>query len=289
MRTFRVSNLEQFRLYRTEPEDSIYASTTEEIVAMLCGEFVPSAKMEAGTALHAVLETIDAAGLEGEEFTRVVSPDGRHAFVFECDIPLTLEPLREVALSRVYTIDGEEVLVTGHVDTLGARVGDHKLAKSFDAEFYADSYQWRGYLSLTGLDEFVYRVFQYLDPLAHTIANPPVEYRIKAYHPLRFWRYPEMEADFVRELGHLLRFAKEQGIPENVVRSRPVIITTEDCSACDGRGHKEGCDSLEPSWDVGDLIARSGCVACCPNGCQPAGFQALQDECATRARRLLSG
>lgn len=62
---------------------------------------------------------------------------------------------------------------------------------------------------------------------------------------------------------------------------------SDDCDecACEGTGHLPGCDSLEPAWDIGDLLFRSGCRGCCPN-CRPHGFQAIQDEMSNRVHKF---
>lgn len=58
---------------------------------------------------------------------------------------------------------------------------------------------------------------------------------------------------------------------------------------CGGTGHAEDCESREPAWDIGDLICRAPCTGCCPAGHKPKGWQALQDETAARARKMLEG
>lgn len=59
----------------------------------------------------------------------------------------------------------------------------------------------------------------------------------------------------------------------------------DDESECCRNGHLDGCDSLEPAWDIGDLIARSGCLGCCPSHV-PTGLQSEQDSASERARQL---
>lgn len=59
------------------------------------------------------------------------------------------------------------------------------------------------------------------------------------------------------------------------------------CHYCDGAGHIESCEALEPAWDIGDLIARTPCTGCCPVGCQPRGMQAAQDAAAVKAQRMV--
>jgi hypothetical protein len=58
----------------------------------------------------------------------------------------------------------------------------------------------------------------------------------------------------------------------------------EECEYCIN-GHLEGCNSLDKAWDIGDLIAQSGCLGCCPNGCKPKGLQAEQDELVEALKR----
>lgn len=61
----------------------------------------------------------------------------------------------------------------------------------------------------------------------------------------------------------------------------------EECVECEGSGHLDGCDALEPAWDLGDLICRSPCTGCCPNKCRPSGLQAEKDAAAVKVRRVL--
>ncbi len=58
-----------------------------------------------------------------------------------------------------------------------------------------------------------------------------------------------------------------------------------DCEDCIN-GHQDGCESLKPAWDLGDLLMRPACDGCCPNSCRPTGLQAAQDYAANRVRRF---
>jgi hypothetical protein len=46
------------------------------------------------------------------------------------------------------------------IDGSDGAIYDHKLTERFDAERYADSYQWRCYLLMFGARKFVYNVFE---------------------------------------------------------------------------------------------------------------------------------
>lgn len=59
------------------------------------------------------------------------------------------------------------------------------------------------------------------------------------------------------------------------------------CADCNGTGHVEGCESLEPAYDLGDLLCRYPCQGCCPKGHAPQGLQAEQDQAATKLNAIL--
>ena len=63
----------------------------------------------------------------------------------------------------------------------------------------------------------------------------------------------------------------------------------EDGECCGGTGHVYDCDAREPAYDIGDLLCRSQCDGCCPNGHKPHGFQAEQDEAGRKAYSFLRG
>jgi hypothetical protein len=52
-------------------------------------------------------------------------------------------------------------------------------------------------------------------------------------------------------------------------------------------GHLNDCESLNPAWDLGDLVARKACAGCCPHGTKPRGLQALQDLTTFRVQYQL--
>ena len=60
-----------------------------------------------------------------------------------------------------------------------------------------------------------------------------------------------------------------------------------DMDCCDGTGHAADCESREPAWDIGDLMCRSACTGCCPEGHKPTGLQAMQDAAAVKAQGFL--
>ena len=97
--------------------------------------------------------------------------------------------------------------LVGKVDALhGFAVRDYKLTEKFDAERYADSYQWWAYLSMFNATKFIYDVFvgRYGDDQRVTITD---------YHQLAFYAYPGMESDVTREVAGLAEIVAKH-LPE---------------------------------------------------------------------------
>jgi ssDNA-binding Zn-finger/Zn-ribbon topoisomerase 1 len=62
----------------------------------------------------------------------------------------------------------------------------------------------------------------------------------------------------------------------------------EACVECEDTGHRDGCEALEPAWDLADLIGKE-CSGCCSRGHKPSGMQKLQDDTATKMKELFDG
>jgi hypothetical protein len=178
----------------------------DELVARLRGTAEETAQMRCGKAFHKLMEH----AREGEIFAETI--DG-FRFEFRIDEEISLQPLRELKGEvEIVTPSGIVVLV-GKVDALGGAVHDYKLTERFEAERYADSYQWRSYLSMFGASTFIYDVFQarYDDPDRNGIQRV----LINDYHRLTFHAYPEMRADLLRKVSGLAEIVAKY-VPEKV-------------------------------------------------------------------------
>lgn len=181
--------------------------TFEQLLARLRGEEPPKPSMLAGRAFHSALEhasdgTVDQLRLDGYTFT------------FQVDAELPLPSIRELKGElRIATSSGPVTLV-GKVDALeGRTVRDYKLTERFDAERYADSYQWRAYLMMFEAERFVYDVFQ-----ARYDRNDDHLVTIHDYQRLAWPRYGDLEHD--------VRSAVD-GLAEIVARHVPQKIMAE--------------------------------------------------------------
>lgn len=189
MTAHRVSNLEQFRQYESDPDFEL-----SDLLERLQWNSVSSPAMLAGTAFHKALELADsgvADTLEANGYT----------FTFRGDFDLELSPIRELRAFKTYHVDGQPFIVTGQVDEIhGRTVIDHKTTGRFDPDRYLDGFQWRLYLDIFGADLFRWNVFE-MKP-----GDEPMQYEITAAHRLEQYRYPALADDCQSLVERYARF-----------------------------------------------------------------------------------
>lgn len=191
-----VSDLDQFRRYE-ETEEASFA----DFLAGLRRQTPPTPQMIAGKALHKILEkaTSDAEFVTAER-------DGI-LFYFECEIEMSLPQIRELKGEIIIDTSVGPVTLVGFVDGMDSAVYDYKFTGYFDAERYSTAYQWRCYLMMFGGRRFDYRVFVGKERGSGSgfDGKPFSGWTISDYHELSLYRYPEMEADVVREVDRFAR------------------------------------------------------------------------------------
>lgn len=188
-----VSNLDAYRRYR-DNEDV----TLESLLSQLRRESPPSRAMLAGKAFHSILETADVSELDAAE------RDG-FKFRFSLDCAIALPHVRELKAEVQLETPSGPVTLVGIVDGMDAAIHDYKLTARFDAEKYADSYQWRCYLTMFGGTKFIYDVFVGKDD--------EDEWVVFDYHALPFYAYPAMQSDVLREVSEFAAFVAKH-LPE---------------------------------------------------------------------------
>jgi hypothetical protein len=184
----RVSNIEAFRRWRVDPDQ-----TPQDLVDWItAGE--PSEAMLAGTAFHKALE-LASPGEFGE-----LTAEG-YTFHFPDDCSIALPSVRELRCGQHYG----DLWVSGQVDALyGKRVEDHKTTGYFNADTYLEGCQWRFYLDIFGADVFRWNVFQ-VTPVrgkakTYTVAPPQLLEQV---------RYPGLHDDCMRLAEGYLDFARK--------------------------------------------------------------------------------
>lgn len=159
--------------------------------------FEPSPAMAAGSAFHAALERLpNSASLLVHE---------GYQFAFRCDAEITLPSQRELKIEREI-IPG--VMLVGKVDAIdGNRIVDYKLTAHLDVERYADSMQWRAYLTLFETNEFEYSIFE-----GSPERSSDFNYIIRAHHSLKFYSYPGMSSDVKKCATDLAAFVRSHNV-----------------------------------------------------------------------------
>lgn len=191
-----VTDLDSY-LYWLDSEDM----DLSELLDRLRGQAEPTPQMRAGSAFHKLLEEANAGELSRSEI------DG-FEFHFGIDQEMALPAIRELKGERQFLTPSGPVTLVGKVDGLtGISVRDYKLTERFDVERYADSYQWRSYLTMFSAQVFIYDVFvcRYDE---HRVV-------IYDYHQLQLHAYPSMAADVHQKVCGLAEIVAKH-VPEKI-------------------------------------------------------------------------
>jgi hypothetical protein len=192
---FRASRLDEFLMYQAGEKWDGSEYTAEEFAARL-RDTSESLKMSAGTAVHKSLELAQP----GEIFT-----DQQNGWTirYELDAAIYLPRLREVPLQR----DHNGITLFGRCDSLTATsVHDIKTTSAIDPDRYAESYQWRAYLWMSGRPVFFYDIFKAkIDEETYTVT-------LTDYVCLRFHRYAAMDRDVERVIEEFAAAVDALGI-----------------------------------------------------------------------------
>ena len=191
-----VTHLDGYRYWRDNEDVPLNV-----LLARLRGDEPPTQAMLAGRAFHSFLEHATIGDVH------VATVDG-FEFDFALDQEIELPAVRELKAECLMETPSGPVTLVGKVDGLhGTTVRDYKLTEQFNAEKYADSYQWRCYLSMFESQTFVYDVFQ------ARYDGPRIV--IYDYHRMSFSAYPGMRADVQREVSALAEIVATH-LPEKV-------------------------------------------------------------------------
>lgn len=210
---FRISvtSLEKFRRYMTEASSF---DTEEALIETLTGEFKGNDKTKIGGAFHKIIEERrtditwinDEPGYLVDEIFFTI-PQGDPALIYRDSHPLMVH---EISISKPYTTSLGKIVISGRIDSIeGAEVWDAKTKfRSPDLQEYYDSYQWRFYLDIMGLDVFWYQLFEVKGFKALTDAPPYVlpNVRIIPHDPFKCTRYIHLQADCLNLLQEFMNY-----------------------------------------------------------------------------------
>jgi hypothetical protein len=212
----RTTQLESFRRFRdgvTETYDN-----EQSMIEKLSGEFKGNNKTEIGSAFHYLIEhpnmTIEQIN-EFRTFNAIFSEKQQQlAYSHNSNIQPFIPEVRQ---SKTFNTKYGEISITGAMDVLqGNTIRDTK-CKFRSPEYleYYNSYQWRIYLSIFGLNRFLYDIFEFIG-YDEKMGKDVSGIELKQHEPFECLRYENMETDIeiilndfmewieFRDLKHLL-------------------------------------------------------------------------------------
>lgn len=195
---YRCSRLDEYRAYLSgEHFDGSEYTALDFVDRMTTKQ--KSRAMDAGTAVHKLIET---AGFG--ELPEKADVDGWRVH-FDLNAELQFPKAREVELQRTH----RSITLFGKVDGMDdLAVHDSKTTAAIDIDRYMDSYQWRGYLWLSGRPFFVYDIFKVkVDDIVDLVT-------VQDYVPIKLARYPGMDKDVTDLLEEFDAAVKALGICE---------------------------------------------------------------------------
>lgn len=214
----RTTILESFRRFRdgvTETYDN-----EQSMIEKLSGGFTGNNKTEIGTAFHAIIENFGTVKQETEQsiFEKYGVKFSNEQGSIAQDHSSNLKPfIPEVFHSKIFDTNYGQIEITAHTDVLQGNTLRDTKTKFRSPEYleYYNSFQWRIYLSIFGLDRFIYDIFEFIgykDEMLKDVSK----LTLKQHDPFECLRYENMETDIIillndfmewiefRKLTHLL-------------------------------------------------------------------------------------
>jgi hypothetical protein len=235
-------------LYNNPDNETSY-DTEKSFIESLTGEFKGNDKTVIGTAFHRIVE-------RGESVCRIdvkkgLSPfdpddvrvsvdaaEGRTVVFNERQFDAAIQyrdrlraALHEVPARRTFPTRYGDLTVFGTADLLhGIFIHDIKTRfSSGTQQQYVDSYQWRFYLSLFEMNNFVYDIFEFRNYVpeqgTNVTGNP-----LSVHEPVECAAYASMEADLTALLNEFMQYIKFKGFDLYV--SKPSLKYIENDDEC---------------------------------------------------------
>lgn len=195
-RIHSVTTLDEFRKYQLGEKFDGSEYTTDEFISFMENPFQPTPKMEAGTAVHSLIENAGYGDLP--DFSSV----NGWTIIVDTHADIAVPPSREVAISKCHK--GFEL--RGRVDSISATsVRDIKTTSILDMDRYMTGYQWRAYLWIAQASRF------YFDVLRVNVEEEEMKVYIKEYVEVELRRYPGLDRDVEALLDQYLDCIQDLG------------------------------------------------------------------------------
>lgn len=208
----RVTTLESFRRFRDNVTETY--DTEEKLIEHIKGEFKGNCKTEIGSAFHYLIET----GCEKQsEITKQfkVTFNHNHFQIALSHRSYILPFVPEIRKNKVFDTGKYKVEISGCTDVLqGNTLRDTKC--KFSAPTYMDyynSFQWRIYLSIFGLDRFLYDIFEFIgykDEIVKDVSN----LILKQHEPFECIRYEKMESEIITLINDFMEWVEFRNLQQ---------------------------------------------------------------------------
>ena len=163
--------------------------TEDALVDRLYRRTTPPASAVAGIKLHNLLENAKSTDFSGT----VHETDDGWSFDFsKINLVITDGP-HEVPVTRIYKYDDFDIELSGRADAIDYdTVIDYKTtSKPLDIDKnYRDSFQWRAYLDMLGLEKFTYVVLE-----INVRESTDISYKFRSVHDVDFYSYAKLTDD----------------------------------------------------------------------------------------------
>jgi hypothetical protein len=215
---FSPSQLNDYQYFLDHP------TSVEEYVKKLVSGFQTSPAMQCGTAYHRLIEN----GIEKEN--TLFYDDNRKTYELKVPAHIMLPALEyrkefdfifhEVIHRKEFDVFGRNVILSTRVDgIIGDKVHEHKTTTNKTRGDFYDSWQWKIYCIVFGVQEVRYNVFTWINQgyFANFYkATTPQEYidqveRVEYTH-FTFNAYNGMEEDVKRFIQRFIIFIEENNI-----------------------------------------------------------------------------
>jgi len=199
-KVIRVTQIEKYRRYRDGVSESY--DTEQSVIDSLSGAFTGNELTTIGTAGHLVIEN-GSYGI----YTTPKQIFKQFGVVFTEEQTLTMfiharhltPTVPEIRLNKTFVTPKHTIIVSGQMDVLqGTVIRDNKFKFSPPKLMeYFNSYQWRIYLSIFGLDRFIYDIFEFSGHDERDVSK----YTLTPHEPFECLRYKAMEQDIESLIG----------------------------------------------------------------------------------------
>lgn len=214
-----VTTLEQFRRYKQF--DYI---TEEKMMDKIKGVFERNSKMDYGEDFGAYIENpslglkLPSGAIRMPAYKTYLAPaivEAANEYIATLQSPVFEVPVRATYIFHQLP----PIIISGRQDVIEGRlVRDVKTTSDFDYDTYEESLQWKFYLDMLSVDQFVYDVFELKgkveDPNDPTIKVP----ERCDLHSFSLFAYPTLKKDVRGWLSELMAYIDRKGLMDYVMK-----------------------------------------------------------------------